>query len=82
MSVIRKSEREDFRTTLRQHGYADSDFELEESEATRAVVAITCERCSVCKIYPANHASDWLTEFTNDLARGVFGPSSARARRL
>jgi hypothetical protein len=73
MSVI--SQREDFRTALRQHGYAEADFELEASEATRAMVAITREWCSVCKIYPAGQGSNWLTEFADDLARGVFGPS-------
>jgi hypothetical protein len=75
MSVISVSQKEDYRTMVRKHGYAESDFELEESEATRAMVAITRKRCSVCKIYPAGHDADWLTEFADDLSRGVFGPN-------
>jgi hypothetical protein len=75
MSVISNSEREEFASTLRQHGYSETDFELEESEATRAMVAITHKRRSVCKIYLAGRSSNWLTEFTDDLVRGVFGAS-------
>ena len=75
MSAISESQKEDYRTTVRQHGYAESDFELEESGATRAMVAITRKRCSVCKIYPAGHNVDWLTEFADDLSKGVFGPN-------
>jgi len=72
MSVISEQQREDYRKTVKQHGFLEADFELEESEATRPVVAITRYRSSVCKIYLAGQGSNWLAEFADDLAKGVF----------
>lgn len=77
--VITSAQREDYRNTVKQHGFLEADFELEESEATRPVVAITRNRRSVCKIYPAGQGSNWLAEFADDLAKGL-DPSSNAAR--
>lgn len=79
MSTIREREQRSFVNILKQAGYAEADFEIEHSEQplvsvgpVRGSTAITHKQHFVCKIYPTRREDDWLDDFAEDLAKGIF----------
>lgn len=81
MSTIREPEQRSFGNILKHEGYAESDFEIEHSARApasvgpvRGATAITHKQHMVCKIYPIRSEDDWLDDFAQDLAKGIFRP--------
>lgn len=79
--MVHKSEREDFRNSIKSVGLDPSDFELIEKEDLpsgtiyRLTGTVTIRRRSNKreKTYRAGHGSSWPAEFDCDLKKKVFG---------
>ena len=82
MSLVHKSEREDFENLARNLGYLPADFDITEapdnpdSAVLYAVTgSIQVKRLStgVVRQYRAGHGSAWLPQFDSDLRQRLFG---------
>ena len=82
MTLIHKSERDDFADTVTKLGYALTDFEIAEAPDNPDrvdIYAVTGSICiervsnSVARTYKAGHGSAWLQQFGSDLRQGIFG---------
>jgi hypothetical protein len=82
--LILKAELEQFSATLKNHGWNNEDFTIEEeaydpakaeveSEAGELIVA--CTRTHRVRVYHLGRGSSWITDFVDDLATGKFGQS-------
>ncbi|MDE2260746.1 MAG: hypothetical protein KGK17_10545 [Betaproteobacteria bacterium] len=83
--MLGDSERQDFYSSIKQHGFQENDFELTQQRdptsgtgiyAITGTVTIRCKLNGKENTYRAGHGSSWPSQFHNDLAQGVFGNAS------
>lgn len=81
-SMISPAELDDYVRALRDDGWREDDFELDEEvydpataevEACLGHVAIKCRRTEVVAVYSMGGGSNWIAEFIDDLRLGKFG---------
>ena len=78
--IIDETEREDFEAAVIKFGFSVDDFELSELEdaslgaiyAVTGTVTVTRRGTKKSKTYRAGDATAWVSEFEDDLRRGVF----------
>ena len=84
--MVGDSEKQDFYSSIKQHGFQENDFELTQQReptsgtgiyAITGTVTIRCKPNEREKTYKAGHGSSWPSQFHDDLASGVFGKASA-----
>jgi len=80
--VITKNELADFAAMLRQKGWRDEDFELEEDvfdpataevEACAGRVGVRCLLTEAVEDYRVGQGAEWVADFASDLEQGKFG---------
>lgn len=81
MSIVSKSEKDDFQSLITDAGFNAADFDLQETEyapedgvfAVRGKVSIRRKAMGAVREYAAGHMSTWLADFDRDLRSGAFG---------
>ncbi len=73
---------EDFKSTIRENGYSENDFTLNEQEATNwdRLVDVPIERIVTVKRistqkehdYNSKPGTHWVVDFENDLKQGYY----------
>ncbi len=82
MTLLRDTELADFRTSIKNHGYNEAEFKLEEGKIKepadetngllRGTVTITCLLTQISRMYNTGHMSTWPDMFETDLNQGAF----------
>ncbi len=84
MTLICKSEVQDFWATIAAAGYSTDDFELNENEekpqksnifALRGTAVVRRKSTSVTRNYLAGNMTTWVVNFDIELRGGAYGPA-------
>ena len=81
-SVLGDDELEDFLVVIKKRGFDKNNFELTEQpqpvrnsdvQPITGTVTVRCKVTGIERTYIAVHGSTWPTDFSTDLAHGLFG---------
>jgi len=83
MTLLHDDELADYRASVKERGYKESDFKLDEGKIEgppndgsvgplTGTVTVTYEPTGVSREYATGHVSKWVAEFDTDLNGGAF----------
>ena len=84
-SLITDGQLNAFLAVVRENGFTEADFELQEEEfdqqtaeveARKGDVGVRCRLSEAVIVYPLGDGSDWVANFAADLESGRFGQLS------